>query len=253
MFLLVKKIFLFFIILTFFYLFFLVFRPKPILQSNLTSMEVESMLISSFLEKDEATETLLKLKLAVDDATSDEIEIEEKIADEILVALQASISPVVILKEKIKKVIITKKKFKPKPMVMKIKTKINIVQKKTKVLEEKKKIDLKKVEAKPVEPIVPVKTPDSSIEMTSNLQSPISLGEQDDIHTLSKLERKKFNHLEIVSISKIFALEPEQEIKSPIELKEVPKKIKLHDLELVKTLGVVAKSIPFIQREERGF
>ena len=202
--------------------------------------------------KDEE-EVLLKLKLAVADTINDEPSIEEAEADKILNILEEKLVskkevPVVVPpKEKTKKVIIKKKVIKSKPIVKKV-----TVLKEHKVIKSKpvvKKVtDLK--EHNVFEKVSPIISLPSLTKNSKTVKPNISLGEQDDVHTLSQTERERFEHLEVVSVSEVFALESEVEIKNPIEIETSQKEVNLNDLNFVETLGVVSKSIPSTNRDE---
>ena len=73
------------------------------------------------------------------------------------------------------------------------------------------------------------------------------LGEQKEIHTLSKEEEKTFHNLEVISVSKPFVLEDKPEIKSPKNEKGMQEEIELKKLPLVETLGVINVSEPFLE------
>jgi hypothetical protein len=75
----------------------------------------------------------------------------------------------------------------------------------------------------------------------------IELGVQNDLHTLSSREEDFFKHLEVVSQSEPFVLEGVSEIKNPQKYNQVEKEIILEQLPLVKSLGIVAVSKPFVR------
>lgn len=111
--------------------------------------------------------------------------------------------------------------------------------KELKKIEKKSKLTMKKKPKPKIKKrkIVPFHSP---LRITS-------LGIQQDLHTLSKEEREKFKHLEVVSVSKSFALERKLDIKSPIEYRGTKSEVKFEELPFVETLGVVAVSKPFVK------
>lgn len=75
----------------------------------------------------------------------------------------------------------------------------------------------------------------------------IVLGEQHDIHTLSKDKERTFHNLEVVSESKLFTLEEKPKIKNPKQYQGTQKEVEFDALPWVETLGVVKVSKPFLK------
>ena len=80
----------------------------------------------------------------------------------------------------------------------------------------------------------------------------IVLGEQHDIHTLSKDKERTFHQLEVVSASKPFALEERPNIKNPKQYHGVEKELPFDELPWVESLGVLTVSKPFLKHSERA-
>ena len=78
----------------------------------------------------------------------------------------------------------------------------------------------------------------------------IVLGEQQDIHTLSKDRERTFHHLEVVAESKPFVLEERPKIKNPKQYHGVEKELQFDELPWAETLGVLTVSKPFLKHQE---
>ena len=81
----------------------------------------------------------------------------------------------------------------------------------------------------------------------------IVLGEQHDIHTLSKEKERTFHNLEVVSQSKPFVLEERPNIKNPKPYKGVEKEVPFDALPWVESLGIVTVSKPFVKHLKRYY
>ena len=207
---------------------------------------IKPIFIPSPVMISEDEKTFLKLKLALDDSIRNNGLKEEAEADEILSALKENLPPLEVLPMVVQQSNIIKKKIIEAKSVVQIK---KLVQSKKvikkELLEENKTVVVQK--ANTLNEILSSKR----IPMvTENIQENISLGEQNDIHTLSQREQKNFNHLEVVSVSDSFLLEGKQDIKSPIKSNIIEQEVKFEDLSFVETLGVVGKSIPSTSRDE---
>ena len=248
------------------------FPSEPSIQIKEEVISIAPIVIPPNFESDKEVETLLQLKQAVNEASFNDKPSEEEEALEVLQVLGASLPPeetplVVkkkeVLKEKkivkkdtpllvhkvIKKAKSHKKKLvkKEKKIIEKEKIhkkKLAIKEKKIIKKEIKKKIKLVVIKEKVVLTVVKKEIIKSKVT-----KKEIFLGEHNDLHTLSKEEMKKYQHLEVVTESKPFKLDNLGEIKSPKQQKEEEKKIELDELPFVQTLGVVSKSNPFLQQE----
>jgi hypothetical protein len=184
---------------------------------------IEPMVTPPIIELSEHEETLLKLKIAVDDAVSKDNSFKEYEANSILAILKESVPiivlpPVIIKKEPIKVVLLKKK--------------------------------IQRVKVKKVIPNIVAKRSSEPLSSQQIKKREVTLGEQDDLHYLSKEERKNFKNFEVVSVSKTFVLEEEQKIKSPEHYNGVEKEVKFEDLAFVETLGIVNVSTPSIYQNE---
>lgn len=254
-----KKLFLLFVMVILLYLFFL-FLDKSLATEFSPSfpesavIKIEPMLTPPVFEISEQEETLLKLKLAVDDTFSKDNSSEESEADSILATLKESVplflAPPLIVKQdpvSIKKSLFALQKSK------RVKAKIGITKKVTKKRLPKKRLPKKQKIIKKVIVKKQVHLAQVKVEVTPSVKSKkreILLGEQDDVYYLSEEERKNFKNLEVLFVSKPFVLEEEQQMKSPEPYKGVQQEVKLEDLAFVETLGVVNVSTPSIYQNE---
>jgi len=204
-------------------------------------IEIESMVLPLNIKINEE-ETISNLKLAVEDTMNNDEFLEDAEADKILEVLKENLPPLepvapVMKKEKPPTSIVKKRVPPPKPTV-----------KRVKVVKVKKAFKSKVVTKEPEVKREIVET--KKVIMDEKFHRNISLGEQNDTHFLSQAEMENFKNLEVVSTSKVFTLEAEQEIKSPIPFQGVQKEVKFEDLKFVETLGVVSKSVPSIYNDE---
>ena len=245
-----KKFFLLSFLSIFLYLAFLFFNESLITQESsppliVEALKIEPIVISPVVKSDESEETLFQLKLAVDDAVSKENIDDEKEAEDILSILKESIPLVMIAP------IINEKKIEEQsgiPIKRHVKKKLKV--KKTVYKHKKhslirKKIIKKKIVKKAVSVKV-VPTP----KIIASEKRVIGLGEQNDLHYLSREERRKFHNLEVISVSNAFTLEETPAVQNPEECTGYQSKVELKDLSFVKTLGVVDVSAPSIYQDE---
>jgi len=218
------------------YIFFLLIGKELFTRKSVQVTGIESMVIPPHIRLSEEEETISNLKLAVADNTNNDEFVEEGEADKILEVLKENLPPLepvppIIKKEK-SPVSIVKKRVPPSKTTVK---RVKVL--KSKILKKEPEVKRKIVENK-------------KVIMDEKFQRNISLGEQNDTHFLSKAEMESFKNLEVVSTSKVFTLEDEQEIKSPVPFQGVQEEVRFEDLKFVETLGVVSKSVPFSYNEK---
>lgn len=258
-----KKLFLLFFIIILLYLS-LLFLDKPLAIkfspsfSESAVIAIEPMVTPPVIEISEHEETLLKLKLAVDDAISKDDSFEENEADSILAILKENV-PVFVTPPLVQQYVVPpvpiKKKIVTRQKIKRVKAKIDITKK---VIVKKQVTNLKPHFIKAH--VNSVKRSKKKIHLTQvkvkttpsvkSKKRETFLGEQDDLHYLSKEERENFKNFEVVSVSKPFVLEAEQKIKSPERYRGVQQEVKFEDLAFVETLGVVNVSTPSIYPNE---
>jgi len=243
----VKKLFLLIFIVMLIPLSFLLLSQFEIQKASPSSSEIEviqieSMITPPIIKTTDSEETLLHLKLAVSDALSNDKLNEEEEANEVLALLKESVPfvlmPIPLPKEENLKVIppfkkkvkIKKHKIISKKVVFKRRVKKHeIIKKKKKILKAKQPVVKKLINHKKREKL---------------------LDKQENLHFLSIEERKKFKNFEVVFTSKPFTLEDDQEMKYPQQYTGKDEQVKLEELLLVKTLGVVAVSRPYTYENE---
>jgi len=241
----VKKAFLLLIflllsIVVLYFSFFLI-NQKDLPKKSTKVIEIESIVLPLNI-KINKEETISDLKLAVVETKNNDEFIEESEADKILEVLKENLPPLetvppVVKKEKPLASIVKKRVISPKTTVKRVKVMKVKKALKSKVVKKEPEVKRKIVENK-------------KVIMDEEFQRNISLGEQNDTHFLSQAEMESFKDLEVVSTSKVYTLEAEQEIKSPLPFQGVQEEVKFEDLKFVETLGVVSKSVPSIYNDE---
>ena len=254
-----------------------VFVSKPII--------IEPIVIPNSVKEESNAEILEKLKVATKEVFENAEPSEDEVAEEVLVALKALIKSredkkqrVIDEKikrekqkellrqkerekkenlererERVKKKLLKQKELARKKEQAKRKLAKERAYAKKKELARKKKLqekrrlvrkrELEKKKALSLAPqIIPARV--------KTVKEGIVLGEQQDVHTLSKDKERRFQHLEVVSESKTFVLEEKPKIKNPKQYQGSQNKVKFDELPWVETLGVVNVTKPFLKHQE---
>ena len=279
----VKNFFLFLLIsisIYFTFLFFNTFlaitppQPPPLVKAE--TLKIEPITISPVVKADESEETLVKLKLAVDDAVSNENLNEEKEAKDVLAVLKETVLPILppvsipntpVIEEKQKKLkstieVVQRPKKVAHPIHKNIEKKIVEKPKHHKPSRERVKIakvHKHKSHKKTLKKKIIKKTKVARVRRSIRdkvvnkrkvtLKKPKKL-QEDEVYSLSKEESENFKNFEIVSISKTFTLEESPSFQNPTVYREVESQVALEELPLVETFGVVNVSKPSIYRDE---
>ena len=246
---------------------------------------IEPIVIPISVKEESNAEILEKLKVATKEVFKNAEPSEDEVAEEVLVALKALLKSredkkqrVIdekIKREKHKELLRTKERekrerierqrerakkklLKQKELARKkeqakrklAKEKASAKKKelaRKKRLEEKRRLVKKReLEKKKALSLVPKITP----KRVKTVKEGIVLGEQQDVHTLSKEKESRFQHLEVVSESKTFVLEEKPKIKNPKQYQGSQNRVEFDELPWVKTLGVVNVSKPFLKHQD---
>jgi hypothetical protein len=259
---------------------FSLFEEKPSSETSVSKpIIIEPIVIPNSVKEESNAEIIEKLKEATKEVFENAEPSEDEVAKEVLIALKALLKSreenkqrmldekikrekqkeLLQQKEREKRKKLERKRERAKKKLLKQKelarkkeqAKRKLAKEKAsakrkelarkKRLEEKRKLEKKK-SLSLAPKIIPIKV--------RTLKEGIVLGEQHDIHTLSKDKERSFHHLEVVSESKPFVLEERPKIKNPKQYQGSQNRVKFDELPWVETLGVINVSKPYLKQEE---